>query len=672
MTLNSDKSKEQLIAELEDSKQRIQALESERAEYKEYKDILSSTLDSVDSLLMVVDRDLHIVLSNWKDHEWVPEEERENRPHCYRVFKDLDSPCKNCPPLKTFQDGQFRRYEDQNPIDASYKEISVAPIFNQKGKVEYVLENVRDITERKRAQDSIEKSEKKFREIFNNLIDGIFIHDMGGSFLELNQTACETLGCTREELLGLTPMDIEVNASSSLVRERIQAVEQTGSLEFETIFEAKDGTRLPKEIKSCRIEYEGKPCILSIARDITERKRFEEELITAKNQAEKANEAKSEFLANMSHEIRTPINGILGMLRLMQDTTLDEEQEEYVRMALGSTNRLNRLLTDVLDLSKIEANKMEVKEEEFVFHEVLQSIEDIFAQLTQENQNILSITVEDDVPERLIGDSTRLTQILFNIVGNATKYTHKGQVNLQAGRLYDIGRERSRILFIVEDTGRGIPESKLDSVLDSFTQANETGAVYTRQFEGAGLGLALVKRLVRLMGGNMCIDSQEGEGTTVYVSIPFNLPASMQYAQKTEGANNFDTPMNECEILLVDDDPVTQLSVKKMLEKVHCSVQVVEDGEQALAALREKVFDCILMDIQMPVLDGVEATKLIRSSQGNFKDISIIALTAYAMRGDREKFLDSGMDDYLAKPVDRQQLLQVIERNLSAYKKHTH
>ena len=679
MTSNSDKSKEQLIVELEASQRRVIELEGELAQYREsavgyreYKDIFTSTLNSVDSLLVVVDQDLRIVLSNWKDHEWVPEEEREKRPHCYRMFKDFDSPCEHCPPLKTFQDGLSRWYEDQNPIDKSYKEIIVTPILNQNGRVEYVLENVRDITERKQIQESIKKSEKNFRDIFNSLSDGVFIHNMEGFFLEVNRAACETLGYSREELLGLTPMDLEGSSSSALVEERIQTVEQKESLVFETTFETKDGLKLPKEIKSCRIEYEGKPCILSIARDITERRRIEEELITAKNQAEKSNEAKSEFLANMSHEIRTPINGILGMLRLMQDTALDEEQEEYVRMALGSTNRLNRLLTDVLDLSKIEANKMEVKQEEFVFHEVLQSIEDIFAQLTQENQNILSITVQDDVQERLIGDSTRLTQILFNIVGNATKYTHKGQVNVQVSRLYNICREQSRILFTVEDTGKGIPDTKLDSVLETFTQANESGSIYSRQFEGAGLGLALVKRLIRLIGGNACIASREGEGTTVYVSIPFKIPESLQYVPKSENMAHSEISITECEILLADDDPVTQFSVKRLLEKMYCSVHVVENGEQALFALREKAFDCVLMDIQMPVLDGVEATKLIRSSQGNFRDISIIALTAYAMRGDREKFLDSGMNDYLAKPVDREELLQVIKRNLPDYKKHTY
>ncbi len=668
MTSNSDKSKEQLLAELEASQQRIAELESEIAEYREYKNILTSTLDSVDSLLMVLDKDLCIVLSNWKDHEWVSAAEREKRPRCYEVFKNYASPCKYCPVLESFKDGQPRWYEDQNPIDKSHKEISVSPILNQEGGVEYVLENVRDVTEHKKAQEAIEKSEKKFRDIFHNFSDGVFIHDMKGRFLEVNRAACETLGYSREELLGLTPVDLEESATSELVEERIQTVQQKGSLVFETFFFAKNGTELPKEIKSCSIEYGEEPCILSIARDITERRRFEQELITAKNQAEKANAAKSEFLANMSHEIRTPINGVLGMLRLMQDTRLDEEQEEYVRMALGSTNRLNRLLTDVLDLSKIEANKMEIREEEFVFQEVMQSMEDIFAQLTQENKNILSISVDEDVPERLIGDSTRLTQILFNIVGNATKYTQEGQVNVHASRLYNIGREKSRILFTVEDTGKGIPDNKLDNVLDSFTQANDAKDLYARKFEGAGLGLALVKRLVRLIGASLCIDSREGEGTTVYLSIPFSIPKSLQHISKQESGKDFSISLATREILLADDDPVTQLSVKRLLEKMHCTVQVVENGEQALSALREKGFDLVLMDIQMPVLDGVEASKFIRRSEESFQNIPIIALTAYAMRGDREKFLQAGMTDYLAKPVDRQDLLQVVERNLPDHK----
>jgi PAS domain S-box-containing protein len=373
-----------------------------------------------------------------------------------------------------------------------------------------------------------------------------------------------------------------------------------------------------------------------------------------------ANQAKSLFLANMSHEIRTPLNGIMGMLQLIQTTSLDKEQNEFTTYALASCKRLTNLLGDILDLSKIDSGHMKLIPQEFSLKDVLGSLKQLFGPSAEQAGINFSIDVSPDLPEMLIGDSNRLHQIFNNLVGNAIKYTKQGSVLVELYPLESTKQDCCRVLFSVSDTGIGIPDDQIDHIFESFTQTDEG---FKRQYQGAGLGLAIVKKLVRLMGGNIAIASEIGVGTAVHFCAEFKVPNHKQVNEINE-AQKRELNQNSLRVLVAEDDDVNQLAISRTLEKCNCSVVLVSDGEHAVQELGDQKFDLIFMDIQMPNVDGVEATKMIRSGKaGNSNmNVPIIALTAYAMIGDEEKFLQAGMDGYLAKPVDMDNVVNVLNK----------
>jgi PAS domain S-box-containing protein len=515
------------------------------------------------------------------------------------------------------------------------------------------------------SEESIRESEARFRLLVENAGDAIFLSDKTGRFVDVNAEAERQCGFSRDELLRARFQDIVPELDTRLLLDLLRPDSPRRTVTFQTTHLCRDGGTRPIEVRAAAVDKDGVPHVLGIARDITERKQVQEMLQRAKEAAESANRSKSEFLANMSHEIRTPLNGVMGMLRLVRAAPLNDELREYVEAAALSCKRLTALLSDILDLSRIEAGKMEIVNDVFDPRKAMAEVEGVFG-LTAANKGvILECSMDQGVPRLLLGDVMRLRQVLLNIVGNAVKFTSRGAVSVKAWALPGVHADGVRLYVAVSDTGPGMTPELMETIFEPFAQGE---ASYTRKHQGAGLGLPIVKRLVRLMGGSLALESAPGEGSVFHLCIPFALAGEGERAASDAEPVEAVGPRVCYRILLVEDELVNQLATKRLLQMQGHDVHTAENGLQALQALREKLFDLVLMDVQMPEMDGLEATRMIREAQefAAIAAIPIVALTAYAMDGDRERFLAAGMDDYLAKPVDEVMLADVIRRVMTS------
>jgi PAS domain S-box-containing protein len=563
--------------------------------------------------------------------------------------------------------GQIGRELTIRARDGSVRtmDLSAAPVKYQ-GKPAVMIIG-RDITERLRVEEALRESEQRYRAVFESATDALLVQKINpdgtpGKFIEANDFACQRLGYTREELFDLSPFAI------ASPYEPIDFPSLTGELfskgyhSFEAKVMHKDGRDIPTEITLRLFEFQGQPMVLVNARDIAARKQSEQELHQAKEMAEAANRAKAEFLTNMGHELRTPLSGAMGMLDLLLDTSLDPQQQQYARTAQHSVGALLIIMSDLLEFSKLEAGKLSIEPAGFDLKQAVEDVAQIMEVKAQGKGIELAVHYPAGIPRTLVGDARRIRQVLMNLVENAVKFTESGRVDIRVSG-EQLSLDRTRMKIQVEDTGTGIPAESLERVFEKFTQVD---ASTSRRHGGTGLGLAIVRQLVELMGGQVHATSRVGSGSTFWFEL--TLPPQPPKAEAVEPAPRQSAPPAKetaaHRVLVVEDDPVNQEVAATILRRLGCRVDAADGGPQAVAMAKKIPYDLIFMDCQMPQMDGLQATTEIRRQESaNNHRAWIVAMTAHTLAEDRQRCLESGMDDYLAKPATLEDFEAALNRS---------
>ncbi|GAA4300616.1 PAS domain S-box protein [Nibribacter koreensis] len=550
--------------------------------------------------------------------------------------------------------GQARQFELELKSDhrqSEWLEILLNPIYLEDGSFDDVSAIALDITDKKISQLALAENEEKFRRIFESFQDMYYKTAIGGEFQLLSPSVQDLLGYTQAEAMTMNVSDLYIHPED---RDQLlnALYTQRKVRNFETALKTKDQGEIEVLVNSRLItNLDGEAiAIEGVCRDITELKNTQRELIRAKELAENSLQVKNQFLANMSHELRTPMNGIIGMIDLLYHTASTEEQIDYIDTLRKSSDALLDILNDILDLSKIQAGKMEVSLSGIDLYYTLDKIHSLFANRAKQKDLEFTYFISKETPRYIITDETRLLQILSNLTSNAIKFTNQGDVSVTVNQLQVDGEEHL-LEFRVRDSGIGISQEDIQILFTNFTQLDNSS---TKTFGGTGLGLAISKQLSELLGGEIGVESEPGKGSTFWFTIKCKLAENvhqiteqLQLSKETETIDKFDpAPI----VLLVDDNQINQKVAIKLLERLGCTPDVASNGFEAIEKATQNTYEIIFMDIQMPEMDGVTATKELKRLLGA-QCPPIVAMTAYSMKDDAEKFMSEGLDDYISKPV---------------------
>jgi PAS domain S-box-containing protein len=544
--------------------------------------------------------------------------------------------------------------------------VSVTALRDPHGAIIGYLLIGTDNTARKLVEEEKTASDQRLRDqqfytrsLIESNIDALMTTDPSGIITDVNKQMEALTGCTRDELIGAPFKDCFTDPDRAEAAIKRVLAEKSVT-DYELTARARDGKQTVVSYNATTFYDRSRNLkgVFAAARDVTERKRVEMELQLAKAAAESASRTKSDFLASMSHEIRTPMNAIMGIADLLAKTALTGEQDKYVQIFRRSGENLLNLINDILDLSKVEASQLDLERTEFSLSDHLEKVMEMVAPRAEEKSLALVCEIAPGVSNDLIGDPTRLRQVLLNLLGNAIKFTEAGAVSLRVEPDGN-GAAPTALRFTVTDTGIGIADDKLDRVFERFTQADSST---TRRFGGSGLGLTISRRLVELMGGRIWVESQVDEGSLFAFAVPFEVSAAPRRAVAAPIGADPRAPLPELRILMAEDSADNCTIALAYLEGTPYQVDVAETGVLACQMFKAGRYDLVLMDRQMPAMDGLTATRTIRAwEMANHRTPTpIIALTASALKGDRESCLAAGCTAYLTKPIKQDVLLQAI------------
>ncbi|MEE4377451.1 MAG: PAS domain-containing protein [Candidatus Competibacteraceae bacterium] len=550
-----------------------------------------------------------------------------------------------------------------------YMEARGQAVRDQQGTITKLIGTALDITERKQTEQTLWQTRKFLDSIVENLPAMVFVKEAETlRFVQFNKTGETLLGISREELLGKNDYDFfpKEEADFFVTKDReVLAAGELLDIPEEEIQTRHQGARLLHTKKIPLLDEAGNPqYLLGISEDISERKQTETELYHAKEAAEAASRAKSEFLATMSHEIRTPMNAVIGMTSLLFDTPLTSQQQQWINTIRQGGEALLAIINDILDFSRIESGQLELEAQPFSVRECVRDVVDLLHNRATEKNLQLNARLDETVPTMIEGDVSRLRQILVNLVGNAIKFTKAGTINIVVkAAAFDLQTCTQPIEFAVQDTGIGIPEERLSRLFQPFSQVDSS---ITRHYGGTGLGLTISQRLCELMGGRINVISEVGKGSTFWFTLPVPVVAKHASSEQDAAQNvqlSWDSEFAQhhpLRILIAEDNPINQQVIQMMLQRLGYSPDMVSDGQETLDACQRRSYDMVLMDVQMPRMDGLNATRHLRNSSE--QQPWIIGLSANAFDQDRAVAFAAGMNDYLAKPLRIEQLVEALRQ----------